>query len=121
MPPVSPDRISLPDRETPPKGQEPQAQFNTATPDGFVAMYRGLPYELPLGVDGGGDCGGRRGERREHSVARRLEYAPAADLDGAAQDLVVARQRGGHRVALALPESRAAFDVGEQEGHGAGW
>ncbi|HEX8163954.1 MAG TPA: ABC transporter permease [Pyrinomonadaceae bacterium] len=34
-------RIVLPDRETPPKGQEPQAQFNTATPDYFAAM--GIP------------------------------------------------------------------------------
>lgn len=35
-------RISLPDRETPPKGQEPQVQFNTATPDYFATM--GIPF-----------------------------------------------------------------------------
>jgi putative ABC transport system permease protein len=34
-------RFSLPDRETPPTGQEPQAQFNTATPDYFATM--GIP------------------------------------------------------------------------------
>jgi predicted permease len=34
-------RLALPDRETPPKGQEPQAQFNTATPDYFAVM--GIP------------------------------------------------------------------------------
>jgi putative ABC transport system permease protein len=34
-------RITLPDRETPPKGQEPQALFNTATPDYFATM--GIP------------------------------------------------------------------------------
>jgi putative ABC transport system permease protein len=34
-------RISLPEGETPPKGQEPQAQFNTATPDYFATM--GIP------------------------------------------------------------------------------
>jgi putative ABC transport system permease protein len=34
-------RIILPDGETPPKGQEPQAQFNTATPDYFATM--GIP------------------------------------------------------------------------------
>jgi putative ABC transport system permease protein len=35
-------RIRLPDREPPPKGQEPQVQFNTATPDYFAAM--GIPF-----------------------------------------------------------------------------
>jgi len=25
--------------------------FIGSTPDGFVAMYRGLPYELPAGID----------------------------------------------------------------------
>ncbi|HJR08183.1 MAG TPA: ABC transporter permease [Pyrinomonadaceae bacterium] len=35
-------RITLPDREPPPKGQEPQAQFNTATPDYFATM--GIPF-----------------------------------------------------------------------------
>jgi putative ABC transport system permease protein len=35
-------RLALPDRETPPKGQEPQAQFNTATPDYFATM--GIPF-----------------------------------------------------------------------------
>ena len=35
-------RFALPDRETPPKGQEPQAQFNTATPDYFATM--GVPF-----------------------------------------------------------------------------
>jgi putative ABC transport system permease protein len=35
-------RITLPDRETPPGGQEPQAQFNTATPDYFATM--GIPF-----------------------------------------------------------------------------
>jgi putative ABC transport system permease protein len=34
-------RFTLPDRETPPRGQEPQAQFNTATPDYFATM--GIP------------------------------------------------------------------------------
>lgn len=36
-----PVRIILPDGETPPKGQEPQALFNTATPDYFATM--GIP------------------------------------------------------------------------------
>ncbi|HZG51706.1 MAG TPA: ABC transporter permease, partial [Pyrinomonadaceae bacterium] len=35
-------RITLPDRETPPGGQEPQVQFNTATPDYFATM--GIPF-----------------------------------------------------------------------------
>jgi predicted permease len=35
-------RIVLPDGETPPKGQEPQALFNTATPDYFATM--GIPF-----------------------------------------------------------------------------
>jgi putative ABC transport system permease protein len=35
-------RISLPDRDTPPKGQEPQVQFNTVTPDYFATM--GIPF-----------------------------------------------------------------------------
>ena len=35
-------RVILPDRETPPRGQEPQVQFNTATPDYFVTM--GIPF-----------------------------------------------------------------------------
>jgi putative ABC transport system permease protein len=33
--------VTLPDRETPPKGQEPQVLFNTATPDYFATM--GIP------------------------------------------------------------------------------
>jgi len=35
-------RITLPDRETPPRGQEPQVHFNTATPDYFATM--GIPF-----------------------------------------------------------------------------
>ncbi|MET0626707.1 MAG: ABC transporter permease, partial [Pyrinomonadaceae bacterium] len=35
-------RITLPDREAPPRGQEPQIQFNTATPDYFATM--GIPF-----------------------------------------------------------------------------
>ena len=35
-------RIALPDREAPSRGQEPQVQFNTATPDYFAAM--GIPF-----------------------------------------------------------------------------
>lgn len=35
-------RLNLPDRETPPRGQEPQVQFNTATPDYFATM--GIPF-----------------------------------------------------------------------------
>lgn len=38
----SPARITLPDRDTPTKGQEPQALFNTATPDYFATM--GIPF-----------------------------------------------------------------------------
>ena len=34
--------ITLPDGETPPRGQEPQALFNTATPDYFATM--GIPF-----------------------------------------------------------------------------
>jgi putative ABC transport system permease protein len=35
-------RFTLPDRETPPRGQEPQAQVNTATPDYFATI--GIPF-----------------------------------------------------------------------------
>jgi putative ABC transport system permease protein len=35
-------QITLPDRETPPRGGEPQVQFNTATPDYFATM--GIPF-----------------------------------------------------------------------------
>ena len=35
-------RIALPDGETPPKGQEPQVLFNTATPDYFATI--GIPF-----------------------------------------------------------------------------
>jgi len=35
-------RITLPDREMPPRGQEPQVQFNTATPGYFATM--GIPF-----------------------------------------------------------------------------
>ncbi|HEX8500436.1 MAG TPA: ABC transporter permease, partial [Pyrinomonadaceae bacterium] len=35
-------RVTLPDGETPPRGQEPQVQFNTATPDYFATM--GIPF-----------------------------------------------------------------------------
>ena len=57
----------------------------------------------------------RAGERRAEGIADGLDHAPAMLLDDTAQELVVARQRRRHRGGVALPQPRAALDVGEQQ------
>jgi hypothetical protein len=56
-----------------------------------------------------------------HTIADGLEHHAAVCLDGFAQNGVVARQGGGHRLRVLLPELGAAFDVGEAEGQGTLW
>ena len=59
---------------------------------------------------------GRGGERGVHPVAGGLHHVAVVRLDRRTQDLVVAGERGLHRVGVLLPEAGRALDVGEEEG-----
>ena len=54
-----------------------------------------------------------------NSIAGGLDDAAAIVLDGAAQQIVMARQGRLHLLREFLPELGAAFEVGEQERYGA--
>ncbi len=73
-----------------------------------------------LGVECGGEGVVGVGEGGAKRIAHRLEHMPAVGLDCRAQDLVVADEGCRHGLALLLPALGGAFDVGEQEGEGAG-
>jgi hypothetical protein len=68
---------------------------------------------------GGQPVGGTR-EDRMHAIADRLENHTALRIDRLPQHRIVARKGRWHRPRVLLPQLRAAFDVGEQEGEGAG-
>ena len=59
-------------------------------------------------------------KRRAESVATRLEDVAVVIVDALAQQRIVARERGAHRRGVRFPQPRAALDVGEQQGDGAG-
>src|SRR5918997_195423 len=65
-------------------------------------------YRVVAPVEGGAD-----------GVAEPLENIATMFLNGAAQQVIVARQSDLHIDGVAFPEPGAAFDVREQEGHGA--
>jgi hypothetical protein len=79
-----------------------------------------LPAEGTLGVDGAGERIARSCEHRVDPVARRLHDVPAVGLDRLPQDRVVSCHRGRHRLGLVFPQPSRAFDIGEEERHGAG-
>ena len=69
----------------------------------------------------------RRGDRIERIVERAVRAVAAhfydyavVILNGGAHDRVVARECKLHPIVLAIPQSRAALDVGEQECRDAG-
>jgi hypothetical protein len=73
----------------------------------------------PLQFERRGDRLGGIVERGVQPVAGHLHEVAAVRGDDRVTELVVARQRVGHPRGLGLPQSRAAFDVREEEGHGA--
>ena len=56
----------------------------------------------------------------QEAVSRHLYDAAAMTLDAVPQQCVMAGQRGPHRLALGVPKTGAALDVGEQKREGAG-
>ena len=76
-----------------------------------------LGGQCPLQLDRRGHRRRRGRERREATVAGRLDDGAAVGADHVAEDLVVARQRRLHRVGVLLPEPRRPFEVGEHERH----
>ncbi len=68
-----------------------------------------------LCIDGCLQCIERVHKDSIERVANRLEDHAILRRDGLAEQHIVAYQRGAHGVWLLLPESRAAFNIGEQE------
>ncbi len=56
-------------------------------------------------------------EDRMHAITRRLNHPAADRLDYLPQDLVMASQRGLHRLGVLLPQTRRSLEIGEQERH----
>ncbi len=75
-----------------------------------------LRPETGLDLDRAVDRVARVGERDRAPRAGGGEHVPVARADCAAEDLVVACQRGRHRRRVVLPEARRTLDVGEEEG-----
>src|SRR6202042_3726496 len=73
-----------------------------------------------LRFDGGFERLADRPKCSAKCVADRLENIAAPRLDLRAQYLVVTAERLAHRVAVAFPAARAAFDIRKQEDDGAG-
>ena len=63
------------------------------------------------------DRGAGRAERGAHPVTGVLEQPTPMRLDRRAQHLVMADQRGPHRLGVGLPATRRTLDIGEQERH----
>jgi hypothetical protein len=88
------------------------------------------PQRCPLGpgVRGQGSrglcCGqhglGRSGEGHEEGIALRIYLHPAVRGEGGSQQLLMQAQGLGIGWPQLLEQAGAAFDVGEQEGDGAG-
>jgi hypothetical protein len=57
-------------------------------------------------------------ERRAKCVAYNLKDISIAGLNGLAQNLMVTREQGRHRIRILLCDFGAAFDVGEEESNG---
>jgi hypothetical protein len=57
-------------------------------------------------------------DRRGEGGADRLENVAMIGGDRGAQQIIMTRQSGAHRLGIALPEFGRAFEIGEQErGH----
>jgi hypothetical protein len=70
-----------------------------------------------LRIDRGTDRVVRGREGSMEPAAGGLDDVPVVRRDRAAQDLLVPRKRGLHRLGVLLPEARRALEVGEDEGH----
>src|SRR6478672_12967704 len=71
-------------------------------------------------------CREARGERirssaedGDYAVASGLDDMSVRGFDCLTQRFIVARECGAHRGRILVPQRRAAFDIREQEGHGA--
>ena len=80
----------------------------------------GAVAQAPLRIERGLERVFRAQECGAKGVADGLEDHAAVPFDGLAKHRVMTGERGSHHLAVALPELRAALDVGEQEGHRAG-
>ena len=74
-----------------------------------------LTGQRELRVDRGVDPVGRGREHGEEAVTGGLDHVPAVTLDGLDHQLVVSRQRRGHRVRMLFPQARRTLQIGEQE------
>ena len=63
----------------------------------------------------------RRSEDRKERIALRADFGSAASRDGSADQVVVCRQKLVETITEAVCQPGRAFDVGKQEGDGAGW
>ncbi len=59
-------------------------------------------------------------ERRAKRIANDLKYTAIARLNRPIQNFMMPRQQGHHFIWMLLCEFGASFDVGEEEGDGAG-
>ena len=76
--------------------------------------------KLTLGPKGRSQGIGSPHEGHAEGIADGLEHMPLVGLDRLPQDGVVASQSRPHPLRLRLPQPRAALDVREEEGDGAG-
>jgi histone H3/H4 len=76
----------------------------------------GVDGQVQLQLQGGQHTGQRVVEDRVDAVAGALDDTAAVRLHGRLANRVVPRQRQAHALGLALPQARAAFDVGEEKG-----
>ena len=77
--------------------------------------------ERALAGEGSGESGRGRGEGSVKGVAHRLEDMALMKLNRVPQDAVVPSDCQLHRIGIAFPPFRAAFDVGEEKRDGVGW
>ena len=73
-----------------------------------------------LGGQGGGQGPAGQGKGGLERVADDFEHRPTVGFDGAAQQGMMQRYGRAHGFGHLLPQGRAAFNIGEQEGHRAG-
>src|SRR3954463_10683352 len=79
-----------------------------------------LRMQGPLSSDGGSDGAGSGGKGGLNGVTDRLEQHAPMSLDLSTQQREVAINSVRHRQSVSLPQRRAALDIGEEEGDGAG-
>ena len=120
---------AVPDREQPGDPVEggpevvPAARLDGAGVDGHPHAQRAghgplAGQERALPRQGGLDGPGRTREDGQHPIPRRLEDLAPGVLHHRAKQGVVAREGGGHGIAVPRPEPGAALDVTHQEGGG---